>query len=579
MNAKEHTLPDDIEELKRIILQNKDEHQALNNEYQTLRHDYLNLNVEHQNLDNKYQSLNSEHQNLDSKYQHLDSEYQSLEQKFKYLQKMFFGKKSEKLTPVDELQGRLFNEAETSDNDPENNQSEQAEVNREADVDDVTAVKGHIRSKAGRKPISADIPREIIIHDLSDEEKSCNHCEKELQLIGKDVTEELKIRPAEITVLQHVTMKYKRCDCDDSFNEEKSEIISAPAPKRMLPGSIASESLIAFIITSKFCDAIPFYRQSKIFGRIDIDISRATMCNWMMNSYKKMNLFFEVLKETIKSGNFIRMDETTVQVLHEDGRSPESKSYMWVAIGYPVRGRPLVLYEYHPTRAGYVPMDFLEGFSGYLQTDGYAAYASPAKVYNLVHVGCFAHARREFHKAFDPKVKNSRAYKALMIIRKIYTIESDLRGKNLPDNIFVEKRKAAVTPVLEELHSFLVETKDIVTPSSLVGKAAQYTLNEWSKLIRYLDLACMTPDNNEIERSIKSFVIGRKNWMFSNTKRGAEASAGMYSLVESAKANGLDPYAYLRFLFTKFPYVSDNKDELRKLLPCFVSPEQIKISD
>ena len=302
------------------------------------------------------------------------------------------------------------------------------------------------------------------------------------------------------------------------------------------------------------------------------------MCNWHMNIHETMKLFFEVLKETLKSGNFIRMDETTVQVLHEENRKPESKSYMWVAIGYPARGHPLVLYEYHPTREGAVPMEFLEGFNGYLQTDGYAAYISPAAKYGLVHVGCFAHARREFHKAYNPKNKNSNAYKALMIIQKIYKIESDLREKNLTDDVFVEKRRTAVSPVLDEFHAFLVQTKATVTPSSLIGQAVDYTIKQWDKLIRYLDLACMTPDNNEIERSIKSFVIGRKNWMFSNTSRGAHASAGMYSLIESAKANGLDPYLYLRFLFAKFPYVCGDREELRKLLPCFVSSDDIKLA-
>ena len=158
-------------------------------------------------------------------------------------------------------------------------------------------------------------------------------------------------------------------------------------------------------------------------------------------------------------------------------------------------------------------------------------------------------------------------------------IESDLRGRNLADDEFVEKRKNAAFPVLEEFRAFLIQTKEIVTPSSLVAKAANYTLNEWEKLVRYLDRAYITPDNNEIERSVRSFAIGRKNWIFSNTPRGARASAGMYSLIESAKLNRLDPYLYLRFLFSKLPHVCDNKDELRKLLPCFVSPEQIKIEE
>ncbi len=560
MNGKNNTLPDDVEELKSII---------------------ANHLIEMERSSLALQKTQAEYENLETQHADLEVQYEDLKNKYKSLQKYFFGKRSEKLTPVDELQGLLFNEAESSDNvlEDENNESEEIKSEEEASADDVTVVNQYTRSKAGRKPIPAHIPRKEIIHDLSDKQKECECCSKTRPLIGTKITEELEFKPAEIFVLKHVYSIYGSCACENSINEEKPEVISASAPKRMIPGSIASESLIAYIITSKFCDAIPFYRQSKMFGRIDIDISRATMCNWQMTAFEGMSTFFEVMKETLKSGEFIRMDETTVQVLHEENRAPESKSYMWVAIGYPAKGRRLVLYEYHPTRSGKVPMEFLKGFKGYLQTDGYAAYAAPATEHKLVHVGCLAHARREFHKAYDPKAKKSSAYKALMIIKKIYEIESDLRGKDLPDNDFIIKRKTAVTPVLAELYEFLVRTKEAITPSSLVGEAVTYTLNQWSKLIRYLDLACMTPDNNEIERSIKSFVIGRKNWMFSNTPRGAHASAGMYSIIESAKANGLDPYLYLRFLFTKLPYVRDDKDELRKLLPCFLSPEDIKISE
>jgi transposase len=559
MDGKNHTLPDDINELKDIVSS------------------IVSSNVQ---LPTDKERASFALDKLIQKYSALDEENIHLNNKLSYLQKLVFGKKSEKLTPVDELQGRLFNEAETSSGEAldDSNDSDKTETAEKADAD-TTIVKQHTRAKAGRKPIPADIPRKEIVHDISDEEKKCACCGKERPSIGSEATEELEYEPAKIYVNKHIYPKYGPCTCDKSFEQEKPEVISAPARKRMLPGSIAGEGLLAFIFTSKFCDAIPFYRQSKMIGRIDVDISRATMCNWQISAVEKMELFFDVMKETLKGGNFIRMDETTVQVLHEENRDPSSKSYMWVAIGYPSRGRPLVMYEYHPSRAGDIPLKFLEGFKGYLQTDGYAGYNAAVTMYELIHVGCFAHARREFYKAYDQKKKDSRAFKALSIIKKIYEIESDLREKNLENDVFVEKRRKAVTPVLDELHAFCVQTKDIVTPSSLIGEAVSYTLNEWSKLIRYLDLACMTPDNNEIERSIKSFVIGRKNWMFSNTPTGAHASAGMYSLIESAKANRLDPYLYLRFLFTKLPYVCGDRDELRKLLPCFISPADIKISE
>src|SRR4030042_910564 len=556
MSKANHTLPDDIEELKRLIANQ-----------QNL------LLVKEAELELKRVEAERNKFELDEYQQ----KYQELDQKYKYLQKLFFGKKSEKLTPEDVFQGRLFNEAESTDdilynNDPENATEENGKTT------DITVVAQYSRRKAGRKAIPADIPRKEILHDLTDEEKKCECCGKTRPVIGKEESEELEYIPAKILVLKHIRPKYGPCSCDDFLNAEKPEVICAPSPKRMIPGSIASEGLLAYVFTSKFCDALPFYRLSKMFQRIEVDISRATMSNWLIGSHEKMDIFFEVLTETLKSGEFIRMDETTVQVLHEENRAPESKSYMWVSIGYPARGRPLVLYEYHPSRSSEIPMKFLEGFKGYLQTDGYAAYNRAAHVYGLVHVGCLAHARREFHKAYDSnKNKNNRAYKVLMIIRKIYTIESELRSRNLPDEDFVEKRKKAVTPILEELHAYLIQTKEIVTPSSLVGQAVSYTLNEWEKLIRYLDRFYMTPDNNEIERSIKSFVIGRKNWLFSNTPRGARASAGLYSLIESAKMNGLNPYLYLRFLFSKLPDVSDNREELRKTLPCFGSRNRLKL--
>lgn len=289
-----------------------------------------------------------------------------------------------------------------------------------------------------------------------------------------------------------------------------------------------------------------------------------------------MTVFMNLFESELKTGNFIRMDETTVQVLHEENRRPESNSYMWVSIGYPARGRPLILFKYHPTRSRSVPYDFLKGFTGYLQTDGYDGYNHAATLPGIIHVGCFAHARRYFFEASKLNKKDSRAHKGLKFIRRIYELETELRERNLPDEIFIEQRKNAVLPVLDDFHNWLIISKNEVLPKSKTGDAVNYTLNEWTKLVRYLDAAFITPDNNETERAIRPFVIGRKNWLFSNTPRGANASAAMYSLVESAKANKLEPYAYLRFLFSRLPEVLIQA-ELKDILPCFLTPEQLKI--
>lgn len=548
----DHIIPDDISKLKRLI---------------AFRDETIKL------TEKKLSDERLERERSQLELEELKKKYEDIERKYKYLHQQFFGRKSEKIEYVDELQGSLFNEAELySEEDKESAATEDREKAEKAEI---TIVKQHTRKKSGRKPIPDGLPTKEIIHDIAKEDGMCKYCGKERPLIGQEETRELEIIPEEIYLKKHIRPKYGPCTCDEFLNSGKPEVITTPAPARMLPGSIAGEGLLAYVITSKFCDALPFYRQSKKFKRLEINISRATMCNWTIRAYERMAALFEVLKETLKSGEFIRMDETTVQVLHEEGKSPESKSYMWVAIGYPARGHPLVLYEYHPSRSGKVPMEFLQGFKGYLQTDGYAAYEKPAIVHELVHVGCFAHARRGFHKIYNPKNKNKRTYKALLYIRRIYEIESSLRGRSLPDDEFVEKRKKQALPVLDEFHEFLIQTKDLVTPSSDLGEAVTYTLNEWDKLIRYLDKAYLTPDNNEAENIIRPFAVGRKNWLFSNTPRGAAASAGMYSLIESAKANSLNPYHYLRYLFQEFPNIGNDKEKIKLLLPCFLSGKDI----
>lgn len=545
-----NTLPDDPALLKNELSEQLIRHHELEQEYQVLKE-------QHQILEEQYQTLEEQHQILEEQHQTLEEKHQTLVRKF-------FGQRSEKLTPEDELQGRLFNEAEDGlciDEDKEKSVP-------------MTEVKAHKRKKRGRKPIPDDLPREEVIHDIPEEEKLCRCCGGLRPVIGTEESEELDIVPAKITVLRHIKKKYGPCGCDGFLHSGKPEVITAKMPERMLPGSIASSGLLAYTVTSKFADALPFYRQSKIFERIGVDISRATLCNWAIGAYERMADFFSVFIDEMKKGPFMRMDETTVQVLHEEGRPAESKSYMWVAIGYPARGHPLVLYQYHPTRSQNIPCQFLEGFRGYLQTDGYPGYSLVGNREGVIHVGCFAHARRYFFDAAKLNRKDSRAHRGLGYIQKLYEIENRLRSENLDPDIFVKRRKKESEPVLDKFHDWLVQTKPQLVPSSRIRKAVDYTLKEWDRLIRYLEVEFLTPDNNEIERAIRPFVIGRKNWLFSNTPRGAHASAAMYSLVESAKANGIEPYHYLRFLFTRLPGIIE-RDELKSLLPCFVNPEDI----
>ena len=514
----------------------------------------------------KYQSLNQRYTSLDEKYSYLEEKYNTL-------RRLLFGKKSEKLSPEDEHQMRLFNEAE--DGSEESPGAIDDDTGTESAA---TRVAGYTRRKGGRKPLPEYLHREEIIHDLTEEEKACPCCGKERTVIGEETTEELDIIPAKVIVNRHIRKKYGPCDCDGFLEKEVPEIKTASMPPRLVPQSIVSPGLAAYVITSKFCDAMPFYRQSKIFERIDIDLSRATLCNWAMAVAEACAPLIDIMLEEIRGGPVIRMDETTLQVLKEPGRPAESTSYMWVAMGYTAEEKPLFLYQYHPTRSGEVPQRILGDYQGILQTDGYDGYNRVANENKLVHAGCFAHARREFEKAMKQSKKSKAAYKGLAYIRRLYQIEHELRERKLAPDEFVERRKNSANPVLNEFNNWLLAMKDEILPEGYAGRAIHYTVNQWDNLIRYLDHHLLTPDNNLIENAIRPFVLGRKNWLFSNTPRGAESSAVLYSLIESAKANALEPYRYLRYLFDRIPGVS-SRGQLRVLLPDMITPDMIKLVD
>ncbi|MFH0976221.1 MAG: IS66 family transposase [Spirochaetota bacterium] len=495
--------------------------------------------------------------------------YLTIYEQFNTLRRLYFGKRSEKLTPDDREQMRLFNEAEAGAEETDQNYEVIHEEN-------LSTVKSYTRKRPGRKPLSPDLPREEVVYDLSEEEKQCPCCQKERPVISKEETEELDIIPAKIKVIKHIRIKYGPCECDEFLHKGIPEVKIALMPERMIPGSIASPGLLAYVLTSKYVDSLPFYRQSKMFERINADISRATMCNWAILTADRCKELISIMAEEIRSGPLIQMDETTVQVLKEPERKAESKSYMWVSVGYPTgeKSKPLILYNYHPTRSEIVPKEFLKGYKGYLQTDGYAGYNNAGAIEGIVHAGCFAHARRYFYEAMKQNKKSKAAHKGLSYIQKIYSIESDLRERKLENDEFIRKRKDAVLPILEEFKNWLLSQNEIVLPESKTGKAIKYAISEWDKLTKYLLHHLMTPDNNMVENVIRPFVIGRKNWLFSNTPRGANASAVIYSLIESAKANGLEPYNYLRFLFNNLPKAKSRED-IRKLVPSHLSPENI----
>ena len=478
------------------------------------------------------------------------------------LRRRLFGRSAERLPEEDRRQLWLFNEAELI-------ASEERKPQREERI----SVRSYTRRKRGRKPLPADLPRVVQIHDIAEEEKICG-CSEELSQIGEESCEKLEIIPARVQVRRLVRPKYACGSCEGSGDEEKPAVRIAPAVPQLLPKSIASPALIAYMLVSKFCDALPFYRQEKQFQRMGVDISRQDMANWTIKVFKRLEPLLELMRKKIRSGPVVGIDETTVQVMGEPGRANTSRSYMWVFRGGDPK-KPVVEYSYHPSRSGKIPLEHLRGYRGFIQTDGYEGYDELGRQPGIKHAGCWAHVRRKFFEArVISKQSSGSADEALARIDKIFAVERMLRSKDLPAEEFLKRRREAVEPVLQKLRSWLESRHPQVPPSTLLGKAIGYALDQWPKLLRYLDSPYLHPDNNACERAIRPFVIGRRNWLISGSPVGAAASAGWYSIIESAKANAVEPYLYLRYILSRLPDSTDPKD-YRTLLPWKISKDSL----
>jgi len=490
---------------------------------------------------------------LEKKLQTFEYKYQALQERYDVLIHKRFARSAEQLL-ADEKQPSLFAE------EPE--QTEPPDETKENSFSEVTSFK---RKKPGRKPLDPNLPRVENIIDIDESEKICA-CGAVLTKIGEETSEKLHIIQPRIYVEKTIRPKYACPCCEGTEDEEQGAVHIAPVEPSIIPKSIVSPSLLSCILIQKFEDHLPYYRQEKQFERIGVTISRQDMSNWQQQAYKKLPLLFERLKEILKSGPVIQMDETTVHVMGEEDRKDTQQSYMWLARGGPP-GRIVVLYEYRKTRGAYHAKALLEGYSGYLQTDGYEGYDAAVKdMPGIIQVGCFAHARRKFFDASTATKKPQSAEEGIKYIRKLYHIEHDLRKQDLDTELFLSERKKYAQPVLEAFKSWLIKRSEEVPPSLLLGKAIRYSLSQWNKMTAYLESPFLTPDNNACENAIRPFVLGRKNWLFCKSPEGAESSCGMYSLIETAKQNGLVPRDYLMTLFEKAPRAASPED-WEKLLP------------
>jgi len=455
-------------------------------------------------------------------------------------------------------QQELFNEAELSVA-AEQALADQEEQQPQADAGCTQKPR---KSKPSRKPLPPELPRVRVEHELPAAERHCG-CGGERTAIGEETSEQLDILPAKVRVLVNVRTKYACGQCEDGVQ-------TARLPAQPIPKSKASPGLLAHVAVAKYQDALPLYRQQEQLKRCGVELARHTLANWMIKSGLLVQPLINLLADTLLSYPVLQCDETTVQVLKEPDKAPTSHSYMWVRAGGPPT-QPIRLFYYADSRRGEVAQELLAGYQGYLQTDDYGGYNACGESPGVTHLGCWAHARRKFVEAQKSAAagnnkasKTGKADMAVSMIGKLYAIE--WRIKDLPAEQRHDIRQREALPQLDKIRRWLDKTLHTTLPKGLLGKALAYLDKNWSKLTIYTEDGRLSIDNNTAENAIRPFVLGRKNWLFSATVPGAKASANLYSWIETAKANGLEPYGYLHQVFKELPRAT-TVEQIEALLP------------
>lgn len=496
---------------------------------------------------------------LENTIKKLQDQISNLTEMIVLLRKDKFGPSSEK-TKKKEIPGQLsiFNEAEI-------------EANASAKEPIIHDVKGYKRvdCKTKREELIRDLPVREVLCELPDVEKFCGQCGAPLKALGKEtVREELEYIPAQLRIVRYVRWSY---ECPKCRHSDKRFIKKALTPSSLMNHSLASPSSVAQVMYQKYVNSVPLYRQEKDWEQLGISLSRATMANWIIRCAEDYLIpVTEHLQNLLLKRDILHCDETPVQVLKEDGKKPQTKSYMWL---YRTGGddkEPIILYDYQPSRNGDHAATFLKSFKGYIHSDGYQGYN---KLKDVVRCGCWAHLRRKFVEAIPGKKAEgsptTAAETGLNYCNQLFRIEESL--KSLPAESRYLQRQELEKPVLEAFWCWLSGLKPL--RGSALGKAVTYAQNQKPFMENYLLDGRLSISNNAAENAIRPFTVGRKNWLFADSPKGARASAAVYSLVETAKANGLNVYTYLEYLLLYMPDTDwrNHPEELDYLMPW--SPE------
>ena len=494
-------------------------------------------------LQTQIHALNKRNAELENTVAELSVLVKHFEELFKLSQLKRFGASSEKTFP-DAQQITLFGDDEPS-----------VVIDKPKSVENPQKRR---KQKGKRQEDLSKLPLEIITHEIPEEERDCPECGEMMTEIGVSTRDELKIIPAHVIHVQHRCKAYKCPVC--TATSDKTPIIRAMMPAPLIKNSVASASAVAYIMTQKHLMHLPFYRLEQDFLRQGVFINRQNMAGWSIQVCEDwLTPIYDRLRENLLRHDVLHTDETTLQVLREPGKTAQQKSYMWLYRTGGDAKRPTILYEYQPGRGGEHPETFLRGWRGFCHTDGYSPYHG---LEGVTAVGCWAHVRRKFDEAFKiAKASDSPAKVGLDFCNQLFALEREFAELSPLERY--EKRKTQSKPVAE---AFFVWAKSIYMPPKLaISRAIAYALKQEKWLMNFFGDGRLELSNNRAERSIKPFVIGRKNWLFASSVNGAKASSVAFSIIETAKENGLKPFEYLTFLLETLPSVAN--DQIESLLP------------
>ena len=529
-------LPENVADLQAMILRLDRELGEARQQFGEARQQVDEIQVE---FEQQERVLNA----TEASYEELRQTHQAALEELDTLRRWMYGRRSERIDDPNQL--HLFDLGPAL--------VEEADESDARDDNEATSTKPR---KRRRKPRALDLdklPHERIRDDVSDEQKRCGCCGREMEAIGIEESKVLEFIPASLKVIVHERPKYACGRC-------KEGVTTAPAPRRVLPRCIAGPGLIAQIVVGKFGDHLPLYRLEDIFRRNGLHLARSTLCDWAGGAAELLRPLYDLQKMRIQQSPVMWTDDTTVTVLNESKMGGSRTGRFWIYLGD--AANPYSVFDFTLDRTRNGPAGFLASFKGYLHADAFAGYDG---IYlgsdgSIIEVACWAHARRKF---FDAKQSNPRqAHQILEWIRQLYDIED--RAADLNDDNRRALRQAESVPILDRVERYLEEIAPIALPKSALGKAVTYARNQWQALRRYVDDGRLTIDNNLSERTIRPLAIGRKNWLFVGNRNGGERAAILFTILAGAKRHRIEPWAYLHDVLSR---ITDENVDLEFLLP------------